>query len=82
MFAQLYEEFYYWFILEDVFQWENFQKENGKKDITPMKWNALAKFDNHNNLETLESPMTNWSSKMLMVALMLPRKNKSKWIKA
>jgi hypothetical protein len=47
-----------------------------------MKWNALAKFDNHNNLETLESPMTNWSSKMLMVALMLPRKNKSKWIKA
>lgn len=37
MFAQLYEEFYYWFILEDVFQWENFQKENGKKDITPMK---------------------------------------------
>jgi hypothetical protein len=43
---------------------------------------CLAKFDDHNNLEILELPMTNWSSKMLMVALMLLRKIKNKWIKA
>jgi hypothetical protein len=34
MLAQLYEKFYCWFILEDVFQWANFQKQNEKKYYT------------------------------------------------
>ncbi len=54
---------------------------NEKKCYTH-EMKCLAKFDDHNNLEILELPMTNWSSKMLMVALMLLRKIKNKWIKA
>ncbi len=54
---------------------------NEKKCYTH-EMKCLAKFDDHNNLEILELPMTNWSSKMLMVALMLLRKIKNNWIKA
>lgn len=39
MFAQLYEKFYSCFVLEDVFQWETFQKKNEKKyDTYEMKY--------------------------------------------